>query len=755
MVNVQRYNVSEVIYQNHDGLTNLNEDTWLPDPGLSKKLVADQSSDEDRWGRESNYSPEWESRSKLAATLLEKPVRILDLGAGPLNLEKFLPEGSTYIPADLNPLQKHVLKIDLNKDKLPNERYDVVSMLGVFEYLFKGPEVLKEIVKKTDLLLISYCCLFGDLIDYKEQRRALGWTSDLTESSFIDLLIKMGFYHIKTVAYNDHEGCRQNIYLFCTSAKAFLSQKNIKKSIQWHMNVLSDHGSILRWYRFVEEIYQLVPEHLFVRNHFIGLALALGDKKAILSVGEKIIENGEVDINTAVPLADALRSEGREIDALKVLSKTSANNKLEMGRKSTCVNSNLLSLGINAADINLNNEDYRHPIIRPDAIALAEQAELLRGRSFESLGHTDQLILLDNADLTGDIDTAISLTRTMGDSPAPNHNINTINKGINQGWDTSGEASSDNVCDYGLLTYTTENIGDDIQSLAALQFLPVNKGIRFLNRDNLGREPQTHLKLIMNGWFGQMHSSKKDCSWPPNEFIEPVFVSFHITPGAASYILSSEGVKYLKSHEPIGCRDLYTKNLLEAHNVKAWMSGCLTATLPKMRCFSVSDQVTLVDLDNPIFRGIVFKSLKNLEMNQIVCRTHDLRVGRIYPNSRLFLAHQLLKEYATSKLVITTRLHCAVPCVAMGVPVLFLVNNPNDERFSGLGLNNVLFDLMEFAEQPEKIILSIIHGGNIQLNPDELHAAMDKICSDTYPDPDNFLDFEKFVNPKRLVPNFH
>jgi hypothetical protein len=49
------------------------------------------------------------------------------------------------------------------------------------------------------------------------------------------------------------------------------------------------------------------------------------------------------------------------------------------------------------------------------------------------------------------------------------------------------------------------------------------------------------------------------------------------------------------------------------------------------------------------------------------------------------LANTLLDVYARAKLVITTRLHCALPCLALGTPVVFLHERyAEDRRFDGL-----------------------------------------------------------------------
>jgi len=62
---------------------------------------------------------------------------------------------------------------------------------------------------------------------------------------------------------------------------------------------------------------------------------------------------------------------------------------------------------------------------------------------------------------------------------------------------------------YGLLTYRTENIGDEIQSIAARQFLP---GVDiYVERDSLNNVVSDEkIKLIMNGWF-----THKPENWPP------------------------------------------------------------------------------------------------------------------------------------------------------------------------------------------------------------------------------------------------
>ena len=77
------------------------------------------------------------------------------------------------------------------------------------------------------------------------------------------------------------------------------------------------------------------------------------------------------------------------------------------------------------------------------------------------------------------------------------------------------------------------------------------------------------------------------------------------------------------------------------------------------------------------------KSLKNYDFNNIVHTTH------IYPKNsshedRFNKSEELLKMYSKAGLVITTRIHCALPCLALKTPVILINKNYDHKRFDGL-----------------------------------------------------------------------
>ncbi len=251
---------------------------------------------------------------------------------------------------------------------------------------------------------------------------------------------------------------------------------------------------------------------------------------------------------------------------------------------------------------------------------------------------------------------------------------------------------------YGLLKYQegkrSFNIGDYIQSLAAKQFLP--KVDVLINRDKMSHYEGEDTKIILNGWF--THNVK---DWIPSNHIIPLFISFHMNNTAAPFMLNDEGIDYLKKHEPIGCRDRYTAQILNEKGIESYFSGCLTLTLDsyKVTDNQRGEDIYIVDpLYGYITKQKVFKSFRSFarslyngkifelgkrkkHLENIISK--ELSDSAIYINQeppantyteeqKFEMAEELLHKYARAKLVITSRIHCALPCLALGTPVIFI-----------------------------------------------------------------------------------
>ena len=151
-----------------------------------------------------------------------------------------------------------------------------------------------------------------------------------------------------------------------------------------------------------------------------------------------------------------------------------------------------------------------------------------------------------------------------------------------------------------VLNKGTDNIGDDIQSYAAMRFLPsVDYVIDREGMDTFESNGE-RVKAIMNGWYMYNKSN-----WPPSESIDPLWVSVHISKndyfGIGERFLDGLGGEYLKYYAPIGARDVSTLELLRKKGIPAYLSGCLTLTfsLPSSGSSAVSSCVSLYAVSSP------------------------------------------------------------------------------------------------------------------------------------------------------------
>ena len=236
---------------------------------------------------------------------------------------------------------------------------------------------------------------------------------------------------------------------------------------------------------------------------------------------------------------------------------------------------------------------------------------------------------------------------------------------------------------FALLTYGTNNLGDEIQSIAARQFLPQTDF--FIDRDDWttsGSGPADAAKIILNGWF--THNPEK---WPPPAFLSPCLISMHITrerykpttlTDPSVTLLESRNLDYLRRHQPVGGRDLWTASLLKQHGVESYFSGCLTLALGAGAMCERRDFICAVDLPEQTYQILLGRT-----------RTPVLRLGHRDTGGGTFeqrcaKAGRLLSLYARAKCVVTTRLHSALPCLALATPVLFINTAPDQYRLSGL-----------------------------------------------------------------------
>ena len=235
---------------------------------------------------------------------------------------------------------------------------------------------------------------------------------------------------------------------------------------------------------------------------------------------------------------------------------------------------------------------------------------------------------------------------------------------------------------------TSKNIGDDIQAYAASQWLPsVDYMIDLEALDSFEAEDDEPVAAIMSAWYmwAKWH-------WPPTKSLYPLWIGLHYNdqlrdrkrgmPAKFEYIADGPGKEYLKKYEPIGCRDPYTQGELDKLGIKNYFSGCVTLTmqrrdLPKPK----KEYVVLVDV-GPKVEKAVRKQLKGTGIDvKVVASTRKKRMPNLTWEQRKAHVEKMLETYQNAKCAITFRLHCSLPCLALGTPVLLCRSIFNSIRF--------------------------------------------------------------------------
>lgn len=273
---------------------------------------------------------------------------------------------------------------------------------------------------------------------------------------------------------------------------------------------------------------------------------------------------------------------------------------------------------------------------------------------------------------------------------------------------------------YGLIVFkNTKNIGDDIQSYAVKRFLP--KVDYYIEREELNEfisDNNEPVKAIISGWFN--HSK---LSFPPSPFIEPYFISAHFTDELKSrkpIYFTEYFMSYLRKYEPIGLRDDLVKEYLDQNNISNYFSGCATLTIEKFKNINKTDNICLVDLDY-----FTTENIKN-KFDNVITKTHnvDENYTTLSYEKRFEYVENLLKTYQSSKCVITTRLHCALPCLALGVPVILVYRESDKDVYNRLSKYTDFLNYVSdenFRDNYENII------NNIQPNKNDYQIYSKKI----------------------------
>lgn len=154
----------------------------------------------ERWSSTGALSadPLWDARAVAAAALVPPGKRVLDLGCGDMKMEALLPAAIAYLPLDVARRDERTIVVDLNLKRLPQVEADFVLGMGVLEYIFDIPSLLRQLARQVPEGLISY---HPFELSPKRDRLAVGWVNALSSPELIALFRAAGYKSVEVHAY--------------------------------------------------------------------------------------------------------------------------------------------------------------------------------------------------------------------------------------------------------------------------------------------------------------------------------------------------------------------------------------------------------------------------------------------------------------------------------------------------------------------------------------------------------------------------
>lgn len=213
------------------------------------------------------------------------------------------------------------------------------------------------------------------------------------------------------------------------------------------------------------------------------------------------------------------------------------------------------------------------------------------------------------------------------------------------------------------------NIGDNIQSMAVKRLFEY----AHIAKENIMEIPYFGAEKVMKpcNLIIQGHFSRQtNMAFMHNPYINPIFIGFALMDS----ILLPEEIEYFKKYEPILCRDEFTQKIFERYQIEAYICGCLTLTLDRRQKEPSNGFYFFVDVKDEFIKKIPEHVKK-----KAIFLTQNIEIDKADEQTMEYgekIAYKRVNEYRDSaKMIITSKLHCMCPCVAMGIPTLAVGNN--------------------------------------------------------------------------------
>ena len=247
---------------------------------------------------------------------------------------------------------------------------------------------------------------------------------------------------------------------------------------------------------------------------------------------------------------------------------------------------------------------------------------------------------------------------------------------------------------FGNIIYKTRNkrinLGDDIQ-LVSIENLYAQMGISYeevvrINFQDLWSYNGENILLPISFPFLSYGGGNHILCF--SNKITPIFLALCILTDT----LDADDIAYLKRYAPIGCRDLHTLNTMRKYDIESYLFGCMTLTMP--RTWQEDEQKTEIygiDVSDKLINYMPSNIHQKCTFMSNAYNIDDIKTT---PED---MAKSIYKTFINrAKLIITSRLHVALPCFAAGMPVIF-AKDTYSWRFSGVNRIVPVYDEAEYS----------------------------------------------------------
>ena len=141
-------------------------------------------------------SGRWDYRVEKVASCIEANVKsVMDLGAGAMSLQKYIPAQVEYYPVDYCKRAENTIVCDFEDEQFPEKQVDCIVASGMLEYIANLEWFVEQICNHCNEAVISYISI-ETMPDFAIRQHE-GWKNNLSIVALIRLFGKNKFMPVQ------------------------------------------------------------------------------------------------------------------------------------------------------------------------------------------------------------------------------------------------------------------------------------------------------------------------------------------------------------------------------------------------------------------------------------------------------------------------------------------------------------------------------------------------------------------------------